>query len=57
MGRKKTTGNYETREELISEIKSLVGLGLPWRIIARRTGVSETTAANLLYHPEGKRPS
>ena len=52
MPRKRTTGNYETREELIDEIKSLVGLGCTWDVVARRTGVSTTTAMNLFYKPE-----
>lgn len=52
MGRRKTTGNYDTREELVEDILSLYRLRLDDTVIARRTGVSVTTVATIITKPE-----
>lgn len=52
MPRRKTTGVYETRAELVENILSLARLHMTWDAIARRTGVSTATVTNIYYHPE-----
>lgn len=45
--RKPTTGNYATKEELVEAIALYVGQSMTWRLIARKVGVSDTTAMKL----------
>jgi hypothetical protein len=52
MGRRKATGAFETRAELVEEILALYQLRLSDVVIARRTGVSTTTVATIIMKPE-----
>ena len=43
-GRKQTTGGYDTRDQLEANVMALAGAGKTWRVIAKETGVTASTA-------------
>ena len=51
-GRKKTTGIFETREQLVEKVLDCFAIGMNFHAIAKRTGVSTATVSKLIYHPE-----
>jgi len=55
MGRKPQTGKYETREQLIQNVHFFYHhTDQNQAQVARTTGVSETTVANILQSKKGK---